>query len=116
MAAISPNPLRRVVDEPQEGYFRMKLVKRGPYVPARIQKDENGRWLATIDGKDQFPPHEDPILASGVLRIWHSATEIQFHEYDYLIQLGEYARAHAPDSPAANPNKPIDLLTLPLVY
>lgn len=109
------SPHRRVVDEPQPGFFRMRLVKRGPYVPAKIE-NVDGKWSATINGKPQLPTHEDPMLASGVLDIWHSAKIIDEAEYKYLIGLKEWAERVKPDHPAANPYKPIDLKTLPPVF
>lgn len=94
----------------------MKLVKGGPFVSARIEQDDEGRWIATINGEAQFPANADPILAGGILKIWHSAQVIDEAEYTYLLELKWWAENSNPDHPAANPMKAIDLLTSPLVY
>lgn len=93
----------------------MRLVKKGPLVAARIECND-GKWVATINGEVQFPAHEDPVLAGGVLDIWHHAATITEAEYNYLITRKEWAEKHDPDSPAANPRRPIDLSILRPVY
>lgn len=108
-------PKKRVVDQPQPGLFKMRLVRRGPFVPAKIEKID-GKWTATINGAEQWPPSADPVAAAGVLRIWHGAAAITAQEYEYLIELKAWAEASAPEHPAANPTKPIDLSSLPPVY
>jgi hypothetical protein len=108
-------PHQRVVDQPKVGYFKLRLVKRGPWVGARIDQID-GKWVATIDGTEQSPGHEDPVEAKGVLKVWHAGQFISQPEYNYLVQLAAWAREHSPDHPAANPGKPIDLATLPPVF
>ncbi len=93
----------------------MRLVSRGPWVGARIS-NVDGKWSACIDGEEKTPRHEDPVLATGVLNIWHSGQEITKAEYKYKVEYAAWAKANKPDDPAANPTKAINLNTLPPVY
>jgi hypothetical protein len=103
-----PKQALRAVDEPEEGLFLIRLVKGGPFVAARIWRDA-GIWRAEIDGQVKEPGAADPIQAAGVLKVWHYGQHTTEAEYLYRKQLGEWARAHDPDSPAANPERPIRL-------
>ena len=98
-----------VVDQPQPGYFKLRL-HRGCWhaVPARLEHSD-GLWSATIDGEPAGLPHADPIHADGVLTIWHKRkTEITEAEYRFLtVTLKEWARAHYPDHPLLDPARKV---------
>lgn len=53
-------PSRRI-DQPEPGFFRMRLVKNGPYVAARIER-KLGHLVATVNGK---PADVDTVWTSG---------------------------------------------------
>lgn len=106
----------RVVDQPEPGFFLMRLVRRGPKVAARIVHDEHGIWRAHIDGVPQEPGGADPHRARGVLRIWHSGTRCTEQEYLYRLALKAWAMAHDPDHPAANPERPVSLRRMKPIF
>lgn len=99
----------RRVDEPSPGFFRIRLVKGGPWVAAEIRRGEDKVWTGLIDGKPGETSSADPAAASDVFRIWHSGEFIPEHEHAYLVQRAQWCRIHQPDSPEANPTRPIDI-------
>lgn len=100
-------PSRRI-DVPEPGFFSMRLRRKGVQVGARIVHHD-GLWWAEIDGKQVGEPHADPAYADGVFRVWTSGRRISVEEHAYLLDLAAWARANAPDHPAANPRQPINL-------
>jgi hypothetical protein len=42
---------------------------------------------------------------------WCAREPIDQSEYRFLVASAEWARKHAPESPKANPRKPVDFLT-----
>ena len=101
----------RAVAEPQPGYFLVRLVRKGPRVPAQI-RHVDGQWNAVINGAS-FPAAADPAAAPRVFFIWHSGEEIA--EAEYRKSLAR-SRAASPDDPLSNPGKPIDLTTRPPLF
>jgi hypothetical protein len=99
----------RSVDQPEPGWFEMRLVKGGPPVAARITRDEQGLWGAWIDGVPCGAMHTDPTLAAGVFRIWHGGRFCTEAEHDYRLAMKAWALEHDGNHPAANPTKPINL-------
>jgi len=53
-------PSRRI-DQPEPGLFRMRLVKNGPFVAARIER-KLGHLVATVNG---VPADVDTVWTSG---------------------------------------------------
>jgi len=103
---------RRLIWPPEPGFFRMRLVRHGWAVPARIIHEE--LWQAVVDGV-WFDPHEDPLAAPYVARIWQGAMKIDPDHYDWLENVRQWALAHYPDHPAAHPYAPVDPMLLRLV-
>jgi len=115
--------MTRVIDRPEPCLRQVKQVKGGVWVPARIHRTCH----CTINGGDWNKPHpwratcdRYPQLAaeingrpSDVDRVWTSGEDIDEAEYLYRMALCKYARHHLPDSPEANPRKPVDFDTLP---
>jgi len=111
--------MSRRIDQPQPGYFTLRLVKGGPFVPARIHRTCH----CTVNGGDDNAAHDwrescdrYPFLAgeidgkpANVDRIWTSGQPISRDIYDYLIDLGEWARTYDPEAPEARPEKPVNL-------
>jgi hypothetical protein len=101
-------------DEPEVGWYKIRLVKGGPWVPARI-------WL-----EQNIDPASGELVADEELRaelngnsadpydqwIWLSARPISEQEFLYMEDLRRWAAWHAPDEPAANPRTPIDFQTV----
>jgi hypothetical protein len=93
--------------EPQMGWFKTRMVRQGPYVPARIwvERDicpqtgeliDDERLLCEVDGERRDPDRE---------WIWLSKYPISKTEYEHLIAL----RAALPDMAATH--VPFDLTT-----
>ena len=105
----------RIVDQPEPGYFRMRLVKGGVFVAARIVLDGH-LWSAEINGEPQGEPDPDHFAVEAVHRIWTSGTRIDQSEHDYLLSVARWAEQNAPASPPANPRKPINLIAQPPIF
>lgn len=107
------------VDTPVEGYYRMRLRRGAHAVGIRIwngppldpdtgeEMDRSWRWQATCNGR--------PIELE---RVWPQcmAEPISKEKHDRLAALQAWGEQRAPDSPQANPRKPIDHLTSPLPF
>lgn len=107
-----PDPRR--VDQPEPGFFRIKLVKGGAPVAAAIYHDADG-WHAEIDGK-KLPAAEDPWHAEGLARTWHYGIMVPEEEYRFMLARAAHAREHDPTHPTANPEQPINLADLPPLF
>ena len=105
-------------DEIRCGFFKRRLVKGGPWVPARIWLDQvvdsetgelcdDERFQCEINGE-----YADPEDAWG----WLCANPISEEEFRYMEALREHARHREPDHPAADPRKPLDHLKTPLHF
>lgn len=111
----------RLITQPEPGFFTVKLVKGGPFVPARIYHPcpiEMGVWdewnwldrrwpdlVAEIDGEEVE-----------IDRVWLWGRPTTFKEFEFLSHRSRWAHASAPHHPAANPRERIDLGKLPPVY
>lgn len=74
----------RQIDDIQPGHFAIRLVRKGPWVAARIERTAYG-WKAHINGQSQGFANPDPWIAEGVSRIWHFGRSITKAEYDALL-------------------------------
>ena len=90
-----------------EGFYRVKLVRRGPMVPAELRW-ENDRIVAYIDGKKSVG-ELDGWQQDAVDRIAIWGEPIDEAEHRYMVAFAAHARVHMPDHPVANPMKPINL-------
>jgi len=97
---------RRAVWPPEPGLFRLRLVRGGWGVPARLSVTVDG-WAAEIDGTS-YPADPDPARAEGVERIWTGGEIIDQHEYDWLIEMRTWALTYDRDHPAAQPLRAIN--------
>ena len=103
-------------DAPQPGHYKTRLVKGGPFVPARVwlnetDKDEAGDYLEDqglmmeIDGEFINPQYIDQKW------VWMMGNPITKQEYDFLLADSDHAKQYRPDDPKAQPTKSIDLAT-----
>lgn len=116
-----------LVGEPESGFYRMRLVKRGPWVPVMIwwgrpviageMQDRAPRWCVAINGETDHPDDDGARYPLDVWRAWPecSGEKIDAAEYAFMCKRVKWARAYAPHHPAANPYEPIDLDQLPPV-
>ena len=103
-----PKPEPRPVESPREGFFLIRLVHKGPKVPAAICRDTRGWWCLVL-GEPQSEPNTDFRFAEKVLSTWQYGQEITKDEYLRLVR--EFARPGAP-----NPRKPRDLNEIPPLF
>jgi hypothetical protein len=93
----APAQASRRIDIPEPGFFKLRLVRRGPFVGAEIARSL-GFWSATINGASCGARHPDPAYAAGIERIWTGGTRIDANEYAALLR-----------NPPATPDLPIDV-------
>lgn len=110
------NEAPRLVDAPEPGIFRLRLVKGGPFVAAKIERHSDGRWQAFVNGDPEDEGDHDPVRARSVTRIWNYGVRISEDEYHVLIGTVAWAMANAPDAPEAHPTESINLDRLPPLY
>jgi hypothetical protein len=96
------------------GWFKRKLVKGGPDVPAKLwmyqPTDESGdliadeQMFAEVDGKYADPEDQWP---------WLCSNPISEAEFNHLTALRQWSEQHAPEEPYANPRQPVDWMKVP---
>jgi hypothetical protein len=102
LANLKP-PSRRL-DDPEPGYFLVRVIKNGPLVPAAIFR-EFGVWRAEINGEIQPDPNPEPLKAGKVVSVWHSFRErLTKEEYDRRLK-----RAADPADPSSRPRERLDI-------
>ncbi len=97
-------PARRS-DIPTPGYYKARLVRKGPYVACRIIETEDG-WLLFIGGEPTGPMQRDPWRVFRMEAVAMYGQFIDRPEYDRM--LAEAAAAPA-GHPLRNPMVPVDL-------
>lgn len=97
---MTTQPPRRI-DVPEAGTFKLRMVRNGPWIAARISH-AMGFWSASIGGEPCGCRHPDPAYADGVSRIWESAVRIEQAEYDAMLR-----------SPPITPELAINLGAMP---
>lgn len=90
---------KRTINVPQPGFWMVRLVKGGPYVPARIWHDGDALRAEIIDEP------VDPIT------IWHGRGEtIDGEAWQHQIDEIAWLRAHRPNNPRCHPRQPVNIL------
>ena len=117
----------RALAKPEPGFYRVRLIRGGPWVAARISYgpppdpetgeplDRSWFWTVEIDGQLYADPSPSWRRA-GVDRVWLFGEKITEAEYDYLLAMRHHAVTHEPALPAAQPDKPVDLLRVPTPF
>lgn len=97
-------------DGPQCGWYRRRLIRGGPWVPARIwlvQSIEDGMLVSDefqrcqVNAAERDPEEE---------WLWLARQPITHDEFVYLAKVAGWAEAYDPNDPAAQPRKKIDLM------
>ena len=114
------------LDDPQPGFFRMRLVRGGPFVAAEIRHgyptdpatgeeltERPVMWEALINGYRIATPSPDPV-AAGVFRIWGIATPEKEHIARYIKDMNWWAEDNQAEWPDASPEKPVNPTKIPL--
>ncbi len=107
------------INEPQVGYYRRRLVRRGMWVAARIWweygevDEESGHKMADdvlhclVNGKKRNPYTE---------WLWLAKEPITEAEYRFMVDDTVHAEEHRPDDPKAHPEKPIDVSKMKSIF
>jgi hypothetical protein len=106
---------------PVAGFYGVRLVRAGYEVPVRLwfgapvfdgeEQDRSPRWCVEVAGKttrdddDGLPEYLDPFDYWP----WCARSPISAAEYAHRLRLMAWAEEHAPNHPAANPRRPIDV-------
>lgn len=111
------NPPDAVPDDPMPGYYTRRLVRGGVQVPCKIwlsqEVDEAGelidqpRLMAEMNG-DAVEPEDLWSYVAG-----NPITEQMFR---YLVARADWAWRYSPADPFANPRKPVDHLSTPVLF
>lgn len=102
-------------EEPEAGFFKRRLVKGGPFVPARI-------WLYSPTDPETGDLCGDEVLqceVDGQYRdpeqewSWLCGNPITEAEFNHLTALRQWSEQHAPTEPYASPRQPVNWLAVP---
>lgn len=107
----------RMVSAPQPGFFKLRLVKGGPWVPARIFEIPAVDPITseTLDRPQMLNAEIDGAPVD-VDRVWLFGYPIDQKEFDFLSATSRWARDFAPDEPAAKPREKMDPLKTPVRF
>lgn len=102
-------------DEPQCGWYKTRLAKGGPWVPARIwMYQPTDAETGELDGDETLQCEIDGRWAdAGDKWIWLCQHPITEAEFNYLTAARQWAQENAPDEPLANPRQRVDWLKVP---
>lgn len=118
--------LPRRDDQPKPGLYKIRLCRGGPWVAAELRYgppsdpetgkplDRSPRWQTFINGRE-FGNGPTPESA-GVYKVWPYGVEIDEAEFRYLLGVSNWAKSHSPQSPEADPDKPVDFLKAPITF
>ena len=110
---------------PEPGFFKLRLRRHGPWVPALIWRPcplilpdpaiapedwcmptERSRPLRSRIGDAEADP----------LEVWERGRKIPAHEYIWRLELRDWAVQHDPRQPEARPQEPANLGQLPSLF
>lgn len=116
----------RTLLEPTPGFYRVRLVRRGPWVAAEIRLQDNryevelcGLGVTWSGSPERLADEIGSYLEDGrafehpMLRVSLFGHTIPQHEHAYLTARRLWAIQHAPDDPYASAKAPIDIDTIP---
>lgn len=91
----------RTINTPQPGCWLVRLVKKGPLVPARI-------WQEGAEFKAEVIDESVPVMT-----IWH-ARGVPIPEDDFHFRVDEirWFREHRPNHPLVHPRRAVNPLDL----
>lgn len=97
----------RVINRPEPGFFKQRLVRGGPWVGSIIWRQcpfilEDGQWFEPTERSQPLAAMIDGIYKH-VDQVWLSAHFCSEAEYRYLIDLAEWRRLGGKDEEPAKP-------------
>lgn len=107
-------------NDPQPGYWKIRLVKGGPYVPACIRRVQTTHE----PGRPDNIMERSPFIAAFILgapadlaEVWsRRGHEITKQQHDHLVAVARWARRNQPDEPIAEPSHRIDWNRTPVRF
>jgi hypothetical protein len=115
--------------EPEPGYFKLRLIRRGAWVPAIIWRPcpliLPDPLEETAPGPEDwcFPTARPRPLRARIgedevdpLEVWGRGPAIGVQEYRFLLARRQWVVDHAPEEPEANPKLPANLAKLPSLF
>ncbi len=114
--AKGKEPLDKWPEEPQDGYFKRRLVRGGPWVAARIWREREKDFLTNKHTDFDILHCEVAGKRRNAAQQWEALGRwpITKADFDYLVKHSEWAKQHAPTTASANPDKKIDWNKEPL--
>lgn len=120
----------RIAGTPEPGFFRLKLVRGGPWVPALIWRPCPMVIPEPLSVEDTPAPEDwcRPTERSRPLRarvgdreadpgeVWISGMWTTPQEYYWRLKLRKWAVESAPDEPEAKPRQAVDLTRSPALF
>lgn len=119
---------RRIAGHPEPGFFKLRVAKKGPWVPALIWRPcpmvIPEPLEATPDPEEWCRPTERPRPLRATIgtrdadpqEVWTSGRWITPREYHWRLGLGKWAAEEAPSEPEAKPYQPVDLTRSPALF
>lgn len=105
--------LGEIPRDPQDGYFKTRLVRGGPWVPARVWRSEEKDFVTgKLTGFD-IVKCEINGKAKNPLREWLQLARMPITkaDFDHRAAVSGWAKTYKPDGTEANPSRAIDWLT-----
>lgn len=110
----------RIIDSPQPGFWMVHMGRQKPEAPAAIMRVQTLREPGNEVNRMERSPFLVGYLAGGVVDwfdVWtRRGRPISEDEYEYRLARTDWAKQYAPTLPEANPNKQIDLTSIPLPF
>ena len=111
------------------GYWKLRLVRSGPFVPARIwlcdhepfnEDNTLDRWPIPFPAGEVAGQWVDPreiwLRVIGDSVIWKRVEPIDERVFKWMMKDMSWAKEYAPDDPIANPRRPANLSQLPIPF
>ena len=117
------------LDTIEPGFYRVRMVKEGPWVPVEVRVNlitgmltviESGRSAVFEIARQDFEDAIVECVTDGdafqhpLIRIAWFGENIDADEHARMVGVIEWAREHRPDHPVLHPTKPIKLSELPV--
>lgn len=109
-------PLHQIPHDPQDGYFKTRLIRNGPWVPARIWRDPEVDFVTDKPTGFDIVKCEVDGRARNPLSAWLMVAKfpITKADFDHRVALSSWSKTHAPKSAEANPKEAINWNEEPL--
>lgn len=118
-----------IIDTPEKGYYKMRLVAGGPAVPVHIERfctctinggDDSERhvWRESCDRYPRLGAIVEGSREEEAEEIWSycAGNQITHKEYRFINEQREWLKRNAPDDPLTEIDKPIDVNEMPSLF